>query len=512
MLTSTPSIRRTALLLMLSLSACYIALSPGTVQGRGYVPDDLNAGMGLLASFNAWVKGRPIPPIVWTRHGPLPLLFDLPFIKLGKLFVTPDFFMSLQSALLTAALLTILYVWLRKLCTAGMSLILTLIGAFATMLWPYAYIGLETKQSFFVFLAGYLALACGKIRTWPRLVLFSMVCGVAISTKSTGIVLLPPMAYLVYVQFKGEWRSQWKKAVTSGAIIMGIWALAALGWSIFWRPAGGGTEALKLWMTHSPFQIFTNAIGIFGSSQKGFFVFAPALLFCFYAIPRVINTHREPVFFGLLVTASIVGLLSILIVTADELWGPRFLHVAVAPLLVIIGAACPRFYWRRDVVLLLLGAIGLAISFLGSFAYYGTRPFAAATAAQNTMEWLAGDSTWNEVEFDARVFRVWWKGSNEPVPWTPTHVWAWSPPPGAMAWKTLNLRDYSDPQSFLLYYWKMPLDGSNLTIFRVCWISLLVGPLLLLWVIGRTLRSPRDESMVPEGLWRSRGAPSSEVE
>src|SRR5262249_39217673 len=143
---------------------------------------------------------------------------------------------------------------------------------------------------------------------------------------------------------------------------------------------------------------------------------APVLLFCFYAIPRVINSHREPVFFGLLVTASIVGLLSILIVTADELWGQRFLHVAVAPLLVIIGAACPRFYWPRYVPLLLLGVIGLMISFLGVFAYYGTRPFAAAAAAQNTMEWLAGDSIWNEVDFDARVFRVWWKGGNEPVP------------------------------------------------------------------------------------------------
>src|SRR5215468_8020533 len=98
MLTATPSIRRTAWLLMLSLSACYFALSPGTVQGRGYVPEDLNAGMSMLANFNAWVKGRPVPPVLWTRHGPLPLLLDLPFIKLGKLFVTPDFFMSLQSS------------------------------------------------------------------------------------------------------------------------------------------------------------------------------------------------------------------------------------------------------------------------------------------------------------------------------------------------------------------------------------------------------------------------------
>jgi hypothetical protein len=294
--------------------------------------------------------------------------------------------------------------------------------------------------------------------------------------------------------------------------MMGIWAINVAGWRYFWRPAGGGPEAFKQWMVHSSFQVFTNVIGLFGSSQKGFFVFAPVLLFCFYAVPRVIHTHRQIVIFGLLVTASIVGLLSLLIVTADELWGPRFMHVAVAPLLVIIAAACPRFQWRRDVVLLFLSALGLVISFLGVFTYYGARPTAAATAAQNTMEWLDGDTVWNEVEFNARVFRIWWKGGDQPVMWTPTHVWAWSPPPGAMAWKAVNLRDYSDPQAFLLYYWKLPLDGGNLVIFRVCWISLLVGPLLLLWVIGRTLKRPREDVIAKPELWQSSDARSSQVE
>src|SRR5687767_15990736 len=106
----------------------------------------MESGMNVLASFTAWVKGRTVPPISWTRHGPLPLILDLPFIKMGKLYSTPDFVLSLQPIFLTAGLLTILYLWLRKLCAPGMSLFLTLAGAFGTMLWPYAYIGLETKQ------------------------------------------------------------------------------------------------------------------------------------------------------------------------------------------------------------------------------------------------------------------------------------------------------------------------------------------------------------------------------
>src|SRR5947207_13999499 len=214
-------VRSTAWLLLLGLFASYLALAPGTTDGRGYVPEDREAALQMLAGFNALVKGRPVPPVAWTRHGPVALLLDLPFVRLGKLFVSPDFVLSLEPVFLTAALLTLLYIWSREFSTPGMSLLLTLTGAFGTMLWPYAYIGLETKQSFFVFLAGYLALAGGKIRTGPRLLFFSVACALAISVKSTGIVLAPPIIYLVYVQFRDDWRSRWKQAVSVVLVIGG---------------------------------------------------------------------------------------------------------------------------------------------------------------------------------------------------------------------------------------------------------------------------------------------------
>src|SRR5262249_1304383 len=157
-----------------------------------------------------------------------------------KLFVSPDFMVSLEPVLLTAALMTIVYLWLRKLCTPGMSFLLTLIGAFGTMLWPYAYIGLETKQSFFVLLAGYLGLARGNLHVWPQLLFFALASALAISSKATGVVLAPPIAYLVYVQFRDDWRTRWKRALTVSLVIAGIWALGAVGWNFFWGPKGGG--------------------------------------------------------------------------------------------------------------------------------------------------------------------------------------------------------------------------------------------------------------------------------
>jgi hypothetical protein len=196
------------------------------------------------------------------------LTFDLPFLKVGKLFMSPNFTLSFQPALLTWALVTILFLWLRKLCLPSKSLFLTLTEAFGTMLWPCTYISLETKQSFFVFLTGYPALADGKIERWPRLLLFAATCGLAWSLKITGIILSP-------------------------------------------------------------------------------------------VVPRAFRSHREIAIFILLVTICTVCFASILTEPGSAGWGPRYLHIIIAPLIICIGAASPTFRWRRNAILVVLSAIGI---------------------------------------------------------------------------------------------------------------------------------------------------------
>jgi hypothetical protein len=496
---ASSALKGTAALLFLSIFGLYLAMSPGTADGRGYVFEEIDSGQRALAVFNAWVKGRPVPPMVWSRHGLIPVLLDLPFIKLGKLYLTPDFMMSVSPILLTAALVTVLFLWLRKLASPGMSLLLTLAAAFGTMLWPYAYIGLETKQSFFVMLCGYLALANGRIRRWPKLMLFAVTGGLAMTVKSTGIVLWPVFAYLLYVQFRGEWRSRFKHAMAVIAVMGGVWALGDLARRPYWGPIGGGYESLSGWLIHSPLQFFSNVIGVFGSPTKGLFVFAPVLLLSMFAIPRIHRAHRDTVVFALLVTASIAALISMLTVTADEVWGPRYMHVAVAPLLLCIGAAWPRFEWKKHTILVGLAVIGLAISFLGAFFYYGLRTFASTAETQNTMEWISTDPVWSEVVFDARVFGLWLNDCPS-TPWTPTHNWVWQPPPGVTA-KTIDLKTYCKPQSLLVREWNKPLSGNDRAAFRICALALVVGVLALPMVVWRTSRetwTPAVAARVPE--------------
>ena len=50
---------------------------------------------------------------------------------------------------------------------------------------------LVSARDLFVLLAGYLALANGRIRGWPKLLFFAVVCGLALTLKSTGVVLWP---------------------------------------------------------------------------------------------------------------------------------------------------------------------------------------------------------------------------------------------------------------------------------------------------------------------------------
>jgi hypothetical protein len=129
--------------------------------------------------------------------------------------------------------------------------------------------------------------------------------------------------------------------------------------------------------------------------------------------------------------------------------------------------------------LALLAILGVAISFLGSFFYYGGRGSATHEARQNTMEWITSDNVWNEVAFNARLFQVWWKGGSEPVLWTPSHIWVWEPPADVPPPKAIDLRKYSEPQSFILYYWsrnRTPVQETQLRFYLFCFGS---GLLLL---------------------------------
>lgn len=75
--------------------------------------------------------------------------------------------------------------------------------------------------------------------------------------------------------------------------------------------------------------------------------------------------------------------------------------------------------------------------------------------------------------------------------WSPKRTWVWTPPPDAPPWKSVNLRDYCQPQSFMLRSWHVPKSGVVLRIFVTYVFSLVLGTLLLAWVVVRTVKDQR---------------------
>ncbi|MGA2588347.1 MAG: hypothetical protein ABSH32_00390 [Bryobacteraceae bacterium] len=471
--------RAIALLIFFGLCATYASLTPGAIAGMGYTGEEMQAGDSMLAIPRAILSGQPLQAIKWSRHGPLPVILDLPFLALGRWVVSEEFTLCFEPVLFTALLVTLLFVWLGKLTCNGLAFLLAMAGAFGTMFWPYAYIGLELKQSFFLILAGYLGLACGPIRSYSRALLFGISCAIAISAKSTGIVLLPAVAYLFYIQFREPRRQRIRFGALVVSAIGVAWVLNSLGRAQFWSARGGAFRNLRPLFIGSPFAYFSNMIGMLGSPTKGLFLFAPPLLVSVYAVPKAWRAHRDVTAFALLVVGGVMCGFAFLRFFADEVWGPRYLHCCVAPLLLIIGASRTRFSLRRDALLIPLTALGVAVSFLGAIYYYGVLHFAAIRTSQNSAEQLVGDPVWNQVQFNARLFEVWLKHPPGRVPWTPTHLWMYKRPPDLPPDKSIDLREFAQPQAMLVRFWGVPRPRLVSIVCALLLACAILGPLLL---------------------------------
>jgi hypothetical protein len=216
-----------------------------------------------------------VPSWQWSRQGSLPVLFDLPFIAAGRSLVSVEFGVSMQPILLTAAILAVLYLWLRAVATPAVSLLVTIVFAFGTMFWPYAYIGLETKQAFAVTVAGYLALSGRPVRSWPRILALALAGALAVSLKSTGLTLVPAVLYLVYVQFRTDWR----RHVAMLGVILGTIALIFVA-AVHGGLSGGARGLFTAWAL--PRRLHGGSVHErhrhLRSPTKGLFVYAPVLL------------------------------------------------------------------------------------------------------------------------------------------------------------------------------------------------------------------------------------------
>lgn len=480
----------------------YLAFSPATIEGMGYYGENLAALDQVLTNLMNSARGEKLVPMDWTRHGGLELLFELPFAFFSRLVFGASVkwagrVLALQPILATALLVTLLLAWAHRLTGDWRkSYALALTAAFATMLWPYSYIGLETTQSLCLLAAAYLALGRTPRRNWPETICLALLCAGALSLKLTGLYLLPALAYLVFCYFQlpnGE------KIVSQPKLkLMTVAAIAAIVFAgnyylkeLYWkRHPGGSTTYFFNVLADSPWTVLAQAFSFFGSANKSLLIYAPIVALSLFYLPRAYHHQPRTAVFSVLVLLGLVSGYSLVTVWAEETWGPRYLHAAIAPLVICLAAALSASGESRKQKTLFAAAavLGLLVSLPGALVAYIGLHSAAARTDRATLVALQYDPALNHPRFNYRLLQIWlaakFGGAKQPVLWPPPVAWWFERPAGQPPDKTVDLREWAAPQSALLKSWTPALSvpPARYFVLRLCLgIGLFLSLSLFVW-------------------------------
>jgi hypothetical protein len=475
-------------------------------MSQGYMPENLAATATVIHNLKYWLTLRSGPtPFTVPHNGFIETIIELPLFLASRIVFGPtwkwyDRMLSLESILFTSLMCTLIFVWARKLTgEARWGLILALTAGFTTMLWPYAYINMETTQSFSVLLSGYLALGTDRRKGLLPATAFAISCGFAVSAKASGtLFLVPAIGFLVGEYFRTEkWsKAYWYKTTMVAVVVAAMWCLGA-----FTRP--GNFNAARSGVMFElygvpPVRYVLNIISIFWSINKGLFVYSPILLVAIVCLPRCFREHRLLAVFALLTLGGVALGAAVLWWWSDECWGPRYLHCTVAPLLMCIAAAKDQLSATRlrKLAFATLAICGLIMSFLGAFFEYHSLHWVAVLSSPGNIEQLQYDVAWNPIWFDARLMRLWLRGRNAPVSdsdlWPPpAHYWASLPENQIQYIHPVNIREYAVPQSYLIRTWRKWQDTGDIAWWWISAISLALGSGGLAIVCYRALRLAR---------------------
>jgi hypothetical protein len=492
-------------LFFIGVFALYASLTPGAIGGMGYNAEEMRAATEMVEALKGRLTGAegPSGALQLCRNGYVTVVLDLPAQVLAGLLpgntgYWREWTTAVQACLLAALLSTLLFAWLNeKLASTRLALFLSLLAAFATLYWPYAYIGLESKASLFLMLAAWFALERSHSSNWRTVLAFSLAAGLALSVKSNGPMLLPAVAFLVFRVLMGMRPANLlprEYLLRAATVVIVPLAFLAAGWATrvpFWNQYGGTMGFAAAWSPRDALAPLFHFVGLFGSPNKGLFVYVPAALLALWVMPMLWQRHRHHVTFALLTLLGVAAGSSLIRFWSDETWGPRYLHVATGPMLLCLGLYLDRqinLIWRAALVIAFVW--GSYVAAVGSLFTYGSLHHAATRSGQSTLEALQGDVVWNHILFNGRLLK-WWLNPGTPAVWTPVHQWFYEVPQDAKPWPALDLRPFSVPQSVLLREWGTAKEGLALLLWRLYAFSGLGGVLALSLLCVRIIPRPR---------------------
>ncbi len=494
--TSPKALKRISWLFFLALMALYVALMPGTIEGQGYNQENLAAANQIVTNCVNVATGQPMIRVEWTRHGFIEPIFQLPFAFASRALFHGQVkwtgrLASFQPMLATSWLCTLLLLWTVRLTRSlRWGVLLAVCAGLGTMLWPYVYIGLETTQSLALMLAAYLVLGREPTRTWPETWWFAIACAVAVAVKLNGIFLAPAIGFLILKYVSRSLRPS-LKLIGVLSVIATIYGLNWLAKARYWSGMDGGTNYYEALLVDSPLTAALQAFAYFGSPNKSLLLFCPILALSFATMGRAWRRQPQIVIFAWLLLGGLISGFSITVMWADETWGPRYLHAAVAPLLLCLAAtkAARVFQWKREALTLALLVLGMAISLLGSLFSYGALHLAATQSSQATLEALQYDPAWNHLRFNWQLFRIWVRSdsdnSNQSAWWPPPRHWWFAKPEGTPPENPIDLKSVAQPQPLWVQSWRPTMSVSPRTFLLLrgmCCLCLVLGLGGMVWI------------------------------
>jgi hypothetical protein len=421
-------------------------------------------------------------------NGILEPVLEIPLMLLAQPFneTWRDRMSSLEPILFISLAVLIVFIWSRQL-NPPWALPLTLIFALATTIWPYAYIGIEPAQLFFLLLSGYLALSSDSPRTWKTALAFAMSCGLALSLTSTGTALTPAIGFLLICYFRPAWKQGMLStqsyllqtaALAVPSVVLYPISAYSRGFAEIWQ---GKSFRLQDFLVGDPAAILLNAISLFISTNKGFLIYCPVVLVCLLALRPTFRTNRSVVIFAGLVLLGQVAIASVTYFWADETWGPRYLQCTIAPLFIVLAAskAGRPLVVRRELALAAFSLWGLLMSVVGNMFPYHTLQRVALASSPSTIEQLQYDARWNPIRFNLNLLKQRLRPSQD-INWP--HVGHPTPPltpESSTEVHPVSLTPYTTLQPYLLASWRHWRGAPDLLLWLLCSAALIVGPVLL---------------------------------
>ena len=474
------------ILLFVALSAILVGSAPMDLSIMGYAAESIDAANALLG-FRS--------PMVWPRHGLLEAFLNVPFVLVARLAGLPadqaGGVVVALPAIETAAIGALVLLLARRLGAAPRRAFVLAVGSvFGTLLWPYAGIGLEPTQSLALLAAAAIAFTPGR-RTRGATILFAICSGVTLGVKLPGLLLSPAVRWAALHHFSpdrndGEPRSAWRfdvalfVAITALLFAFGKWS-ADRAWG---TGAAAFDSSIRSYWVDGPLAAASNFVSFLFGTNKGLLVFAPLAALGLLRIPFVAERRRPFPLFALLALLGYAGPLSILKTWSDETWGPRYLHAAVAPLVLCLAIPSPerrsRFLLRGGIGAALV--VGTFVSALGSFAWYGRLWEGANRAGLSTLEALQHDPVWNHVRFNARLASAWIRAES-PAFHSTDHFWWFEAPPGARDWPPVEITKVAKPLPVPLQ-WNELRSGRH-RLYRWARTALTLAGIVMLGALAR---------------------------